>query len=83
MELTILCKVIDNFGDIGVAWRMAKRFVELTKKDNPVKIEKVNLIVDGIFSFFKKINLKDYTKKFQCLNDVCVYYLINYVFCYI
>ena len=23
MELTILCKVIDNFGDIGVAWRIA------------------------------------------------------------
>ena len=46
MELTILCKVIDNFGDIGVAWRMAKRFVDLTKKDNPVKDldSKINLL---------------------------------------
>lgn len=82
MELTILCKVIDNFGDIGVAWRMAKRFVELTKKDNPVKIEKVNLIVDGIFSFKKIENSIDNTQKYQSVNDVCVYDWNDYDFCY-
>ena len=82
MELTILCKVIDNFGDIGVAWRMAKRFVELTKKDNPVKIEKVNLIVDGIFSFKKIENSIDNTQKYQIVNDVCIYDWNDYDFCY-
>ena len=82
MELTILCKVIDNFGDIGVAWRMAKRFVDLTKKDNPVKIEKVNLIVDGIFSFKKIENSIDNTQKYQIVNDVCIYDWNDYDFCY-
>ena len=53
MALTILCKVVDNFGDIGVAWRMSKRFVELAEKENPKKIEKINLVVDGLEAFFK------------------------------
>ena len=29
MEITILCKVVDNFGDIGVVYRMAKGLVAL------------------------------------------------------
>ena len=66
MELTILCKVVDNFGDIGVAWRMSKRFVELAEKENPKKIEKRNLVVDGLEAFFKiekLINIMLHDKK--------------------
>ena len=47
MEITILCKVVDNFGDIGVVWRLCKRLKEI---DSDLKI---NLIVDDLFSFNK------------------------------
>ena len=71
MEITILCKVVDNFGDIGVAWRIAKRFVELAKKENLEIIEKINLIVDGLSSFNKIENSIDITQSFQTVKDVC------------
>ena len=82
MELTILCKVVDNFGDIGVAWRMAKRFVELAEKENPKKINKINLVVDGLESFFRIENSIDVKKSFQVISDVCVYDWNNYDICY-
>ena len=82
MELTILCKVVDNFGDIGVAWRMAKRFVELAEKENPKKIEKINLIVDGLESFFRIENSIDAARGFQTVSDVCVYDWNDFDYCY-
>lgn len=82
MEITILCKVVDNFGDIGVAWRMAKRFVELAKKENLEIIEKINLIVDGLSSFNKIENSIDITQSFQTVKDVCVYDWNCYDVCY-
>ena len=47
MEITILCKVVDNFGDIGVVWRLCKRLKEINSD------LKINLIVDDLFSFNK------------------------------
>ena len=82
MEITILCKVVDNFGDIGVAWRMAKRFVELAKKENLEIIEKINLIVDGLSSFNKIENSIDITQSFQTVKDICVYDWNCYDVCY-
>ena len=82
MEITILCKVVDNFGDIGVAWRMAKRFVELAKKENLEIIEKINLSVDGLSSFNKIENSIDITQSFQTVKDVCVYDWNCYDVCY-
>lgn len=47
MEITVLCKVVDNFGDIGVVWRMCRRFLEIDKALC------VNLITDNLDAFSK------------------------------
>ncbi len=51
MYITILCKVVDNFGDIGVVYRLSKQL----KKINPEN--QINLVVDDLISFNKICNL--------------------------
>ena len=45
MDIDILCKVIDNFGDIGVAFRLARSLSELP--DPP----RLRLVVDDLAAF--------------------------------
>ncbi len=47
MYITILCKVVDNFGDIGVAWRLCRRLAKIQSK------YKICLIVDDLEAFSK------------------------------
>ena len=47
MYITILCKVVDNFGDIGVAWRLCRRLAKIQSK------YKLCLIVDDLEAFSK------------------------------
>ena len=47
MNITVLCKVVDNFGDIGVAWRLCRRLAKIQSK------YKICLIVDDLESFSK------------------------------
>ena len=47
MQITVLCKVVDNFGDIGVVYRLSKQL----KKINPEN--QINLVVDNLLSFQK------------------------------
>ncbi len=47
MQITILCKVVDNFGDIGVAWRLCRRLAKIQSK------YKISLIVDDLEAFSK------------------------------
>lgn len=47
MIIDIFCKVIDNYGDIGVCWRLTRELTDLNKS--------VNLYVDDL-NAFKKIN---------------------------
>ena len=47
MYITVLCKVVDNFGDIGVAWRLCRRLAEIQSK------YKICLVVDDLDSFSK------------------------------
>ncbi len=47
MYITVLCKVVDNFGDIGVAWRLCRRLAEIQSK------YKICLVVDDLESFSK------------------------------
>ena len=76
MEISILCKVVDNFGDIGVAWRMARRFVELDC--NLI----INLIVDGLASFAKIESSIDEKKTLQKIQNVYVYDWNDFDNCY-
>lgn len=47
MQITVLCKVVDNFGDIGVAWRLCRRLAKIQSK------YKICLVVDDIDAFSK------------------------------
>ena len=42
MYITVLCKVVDNYGDIGVAWRMCRRLAKIQSK------YKICLVVDDM-----------------------------------
>ena len=45
MYITVLCKVVDNFGDIGVAWRLCRRLAKIQSK------YKICLVVDDMEAF--------------------------------
>ena len=47
VDLTILCKVVDNFGDIGFVYRLAKNLVQL----NPQR--EIRIAVDNLAAFNK------------------------------
>ena len=47
MYITVLCKVVDNFGDIGVAWRLCRRLAKIQSK------YKICLVVDDWEAFSK------------------------------
>ncbi|WP_027729370.1 elongation factor P maturation arginine rhamnosyltransferase EarP [Treponema sp. C6A8] len=76
MEITILCKVVDNFGDIGVNWRLAKKLKSL----NPAS--KINLIVDNLSSFNKICADVKTGLPLQSVCGIEVYDWNAYDFCY-
>lgn len=76
MEITILCKVVDNFGDIGVNWRLAKKL----KKINPEN--KINLICDNLSSFKKICDQVNIDLLLQTVCDIDVYDWNACDFCY-
>ena len=76
MEITILCKVVDNFGDIGVAWRMSRQL----RMQNPDC--KLNLIVDDMHSFSKIDNRINPELKLQSVNDIQIYNWNDEQLCY-
>ena len=47
MYITVLCKVVDNYGDIGVAWRMCRRLAKIQSQ------YKICLVVDDFETFSK------------------------------
>ena len=44
-DVTILCKVVDNFGDIGVVYRLARALTDLYPDIS------IRIIVDNLKSF--------------------------------
>ena len=48
MYITVLCKVVDNYGDIGVCWRMCRRLKKIAPQNT------ISLVVDN-FDTFEKI----------------------------
>ncbi len=67
MELTVLCKVVDNFGDIGVVYRMCRRFLEI---DSACCI---NLIVDDLDSFSRICDSVESGLDFQVVEGINVW----------
>lgn len=59
MEITVLCKVVDNFGDIGVIFRLCRALSELKKN------LEIRLVVSNLDSFAKISKGIDSAKTFQ------------------
>lgn len=59
MEITVLCKVVDNFGDIGVVFRLCRALSGLKKN------LEIRLVVSNLDSFAKISKGIDSTKTFQ------------------
>lgn len=81
IDLTLLCKVIDNFGDIGVVYRLARAIEELAddKECPPVRLR---LIVDNLESFHC-IEPKIRTDlKYQKINSIEVFNWNEDKFCH-
>ena len=47
MYITVLCKVVDNYGDIGVAWRLCRHLARIQSQ------YKICLVVDDLDAFAK------------------------------
>lgn len=64
-DLTILCKVVDNFGDIGFVYRLAKNLVQL----NPLR--EIRIAVDNLAAFNKIESMVDPALAEQVLEVAC------------
>jgi uncharacterized repeat protein (TIGR03837 family) len=62
-RLVLFCKVVDNFGDIGICWRFARQLV------NEHNIQ-VDLWVDDLKSFQRICPTVDFAAKEQCISQV-------------
>ena len=67
MNITILCKVVDNFGDIGVCYRLAKRLKKIEPSCN------ISLVVAGLDSFHNINNQVNPAAAFQVVEGLEVY----------
>ena len=80
MPITVLCKVVDNFGDIGVVWRLCCQLSNQIKKENFTS--KINLIVDDLASFNKICNSVDSNKSFQIVDNINIFNWNDEKLCY-
>lgn len=80
MPITVLCKVVDNFGDIGVVWRLCCQLSNQIKKENFTS--KINLIVDDLSSFNKICNSVDSNKSFQIVENINIFNWNDEKLCY-
>ena len=76
MEITVLCKIVDNFGDIGVVWRLCRQI----KKIRPEYT--INLITDNLEVFNKINDSVKISLPFQTVDNINVYDWNDYDFCY-
>ena len=76
MQITILCKVVDNFGDIGVVYRLAKQLKKI-KPEN-----QINLVVDDLLSFQKICSSVQCEVPFQEVESLNIYNWNASVFCH-
>lgn len=82
MNITILCKVVDNFGDIGVVYRMAKRLLEMEKEGDISKKLTLNIVVDNLAAFSQIHSSVKENMSFQCVDNMNIYNWNDYDYCY-
>ncbi|MCM1322528.1 MAG: elongation factor P maturation arginine rhamnosyltransferase EarP [Bacteroides sp.] len=50
-DITLLCRVIDNFGDIGTAYRLARALSEPNDAQSGTALKPLRLVVDNLSAF--------------------------------
>ncbi|MCQ2584282.1 MAG: elongation factor P maturation arginine rhamnosyltransferase EarP [Treponema sp.] len=86
-DITILADIVDNFGDIGVAWRLCRNiFRNQAAGENPKQNISIRLVTNSLSSFAKINNQINPDLPFQeckCENGtIKVYDWTDYDFCY-
>ena len=71
-DITLLCKVVDNFGDIGVVYRLARALKELSDAKECSTVT-LRLITDNLQSFHSIEPQVDPHKHFQELSGIKIY----------
>lgn len=77
MKITVLCKVVDNFGDVGVMFRLVKQLRHL----NSESLE-INIVIDDLISFNKIYNRINPEKDFQQIDGLNIYNWKSEEFCH-
>ena len=67
MYITVLCKVVDNYGDIGVCWRMCRRLKKIAPQNT------ISLVVDDLVSFNKICDSVDVKAEVQTVEGVEIF----------
>lgn len=67
MHITVLCKVVDNYGDIGVCWRMSRRLKKIAPQNT------ISLVVDDLVSFNKICDSVDVKAAVQTVEGVEIF----------
>ena len=75
-DITILCSVVDNYGDIGVSYRLIRHLLEISPE------LKVRLVIDNLKSFSLLNPHVDKNLPFQRVDGFEIYDWKNYQLCY-
>lgn len=65
LDITILCKVVDNFGDIGTVYRLIRAFFRISETRSDTPKLKIRLVVDNLHAFSLLCPKIDENKKVQ------------------
>ena len=83
LDITILADVVDNFGDIGVAWRLCRHLLKGESTKDKIKIRLVTNNLNSFHNINSQINPKLSFQRCTCENEsIEVYDWTNYDFCY-
>ena len=75
-DITILCSVVDNYGDIGVSYRLIRHLLEFSPS------LKIRLVIDNLKSFSLLNPHVDKNLPFQRVDGFEIYDWKNYQLCY-
>ena len=73
LDITVLCKVVDNFGDIGVVYRLIKALKEVSDQNPDFPPIKIRLILDNLLSFKLLCPSVDENAQTQTVNDIQIF----------
>lgn len=76
MNITVLCKVVDNFGDIGVVYRLVRQLRVIRPE------VKIHVVIDDLVAFNKLNDSVLTDQKMQVIDGYEVYDWKCYEFCY-